>query len=227
MPGGAALTGPAPALPRYIARWRFAYRAYDYTSPLTYTMMLRLSGLRMHRHAPEQLPDGAALIGPTIAPACTGTIARWRCAYRAYDCTDIHRNNCPMALRLSGLRCTGMHRNNCPMALRLSGLRLHWHTPEQLPDGAALIGPTIAPACTGTIARWRCAYRAYDCTGMHRNKLPDGAALIGPTMVEMARSRRPDKAQPPSGTFSFIADSFTAGTPGTNKRALRRASSSQ
>ncbi len=145
MPGGAPLTGPATAPPRYIARWRFAYRAYDYTSPLTYTMTLRISGLRLHGHAPEQLPDGAALIGPTIELACTGT-------------------NCPMALRLSGLRCTGMHRNNCPMALRLSGLRMHWHAPQQLPDGAALIGPMIALACIGTIARWRYAYRAYDCT---------------------------------------------------------------
>jgi len=65
MPGGAALTGPATALPRNFARWRFAYRAYDCPSPLNDTMTLRLSGLRLHCRV--ILPDGALLIGPTIA----------------------------------------------------------------------------------------------------------------------------------------------------------------
>ena len=171
LPGGAPLTGPATALPRNIARWRFAYRAYDHISMHRNNcpMALCLSGLRSYFHAPEQLPDDATLIGPTITFPCTGTIARWRYAYRAYDHIS-------------------MNRNNCPMALRLSGLRSHFHEPEQLPDGAT---------------------------------------LIGPTMGEMARFRRPDKAEPPSGTFSFTTDSFTADTPGTNKRVVRRASSSQ
>jgi len=141
------------------------------------------------------MPDGAALIGPTSLVRFEGSVlnARWRCAYRAYESCAIWRfgAECPMALRLSGLRI-------------LCGLKVRC----RMPDGAALIGPTNLVRFEGSVlnARWRCAYRADEscavwrfgaecpmalclsglrvlCGLKVRCRMPDGAALIGPTKI--------------------------------------------
>jgi len=101
------------------------------------------------------MPDGATLIGPTNLVRFEGLVlnARWRYAYRAYDSSAVWRFGA-----------------ECPMALRLSGLRLFCGVTVWcwMPDGAALIGPTTLLRCDGLVlnARWRCAYRAYDSSAV-------------------------------------------------------------
>jgi hypothetical protein len=152
---------------------------------------------RRHPAMRTGLPDGAALIGPTIScrPFTTGEprkphrpdqatppsgylrrTARWRYAYRAYKyhagrsrpgepretpqagsgnaAIRLSAQDCPMALRLSGLQTscrpftTGRAPGNPTGRIKQ---RRHPAISAGLPDGATLIGPTIScrPLTTG------------------------------------------------------------------------------
>ncbi len=87
-----------------------------------------------------------------------------------------------MALRLSGLRMLTL----CAFVGRIrlkppSGI-------AELPDGAALIGPTNVNVV------WFCRPdKGKPPSGMA--ELPDGAALIGPANVDVVWFCRPDKAK--------------------------------